>query len=815
MNEPSLFERARSVFDQVCDAKPEERASILKKLCGADDVLRREVEVLLAHDASVCDVVEAAEMGGGARALADAVAGHTTHDERALETIGPYRVIRKIGEGGMGIIYEAQQESPRRRVALKILRAGMIGREMLKRFQHEAHILGQLQHPGIAHIHEAGIAQLPRGHQPFFAMEFIDGEPLDRYADKHHLDLKQRMELLARVGVAVHHAHQKGIIHRDLKPSNVLVVHHEDGGSTGSTHNRAATGSIVDLIGQPKVLDFGIARVTDADIQAVTVQTEVGQLVGTLAYMSPEQVTGTTNDLDTRCDVYALGVILYELLAGYRPHDLSGLPVTEAVRRIREDEPKRLGTINRRLRGDIETIVGKAMEKDRDRRYGSAAELAADIRRYLTGAPIDARPASTFYQLTRFAKRNTGLVAGVFAAILALTVGLVLATLSAHRANQATRLAEQEGERARQALADVELVADFQGAIVKSANMQEMGNLILNEVATQLGKGKSMTDVGTLLEELNPASIARAVVDGSLLDRASETARVQFSDRPALEADIHDSLADTYFAIGMYEQSLREAKTALALRREHLGGDHPDTIKMIGNVCHLLNNLGRPEEAEPYANEALRRLREIKPDDDESVLEAEYRVVFTLRGLNKFDEALEVSRELVRKTERVLAPNDERSYMYRQQLGTVYSELGRLEESLAIREELLDAYRQNFDENGVRVLGCWSQVAMTLNRLGRLEESEAAFAEVVSRAEETLGESDPRSLLVLGNLASVQAKRGHTEKARETYQLLLNRQQKALPPGDPAIAQTIQALDELKARLDNASTTSSLEPPDS
>ncbi|MBK8270867.1 MAG: serine/threonine protein kinase [Planctomycetes bacterium] len=249
------------------------------------------------------------------------------------------------------------------RVALKVLRPGQIDRSMLKRFQHEAHVLGQLQHSGIAQIFEAGIADTPLGKQPYLVMELIEGEPLDRAAESSDLNVRQRLELLARVCDAVQHAHQKGIIHRDLKPTNVLVTHT----TASSTPTSARPSSFIsyadDEIGQPKVLDFGIARVTNADMQTVTVQTEVGQLVGTLAYMSPEQVEGNSSDLDTRCDVYALGVMAYELLAGRRPLELGSLPISEAARRVREDEPPRLGSIDKRLRGDVETIFAKAAPK--------------------------------------------------------------------------------------------------------------------------------------------------------------------------------------------------------------------------------------------------------------------------------------------------------------------------------------------------------------------------------------------------------------------------------------------------------------------
>src|SRR5215468_10113643 len=259
----------------------------------------------------------------------------------------------------MGTVYEAEQDHPRRTVALKVIRRGFTSRELLRRFEREAETLGRLQHVGIAQIYEAGTADSGFGPQPYFAIELIRGRSLLEYANERKLHFRERLEIMAKVADAVQHAHQRGLIHRDLKPGNILV----------------------DEAGQPKILDFGVARATDSDSQA-TMQTDIGQLVGTLAYMSPEQVLADPLELDIRSDVYALGVILYELLAERLPYDISR-KIHEALTAIREEDPAKLSSINRSYRGDIETIVAKALEKNKTRRYASAAELAADIRHYL------------------------------------------------------------------------------------------------------------------------------------------------------------------------------------------------------------------------------------------------------------------------------------------------------------------------------------------------------------------------------------------------------------------------------------------------
>jgi non-specific serine/threonine protein kinase/serine/threonine-protein kinase len=288
--------------------------------------------------------------------------------------VGLYRILRLIGEGGMGVVYEAEEEHSRRRVALKIIKPGLANLELLRRFEHESVALGRLQHPGIAQIYEAGTSDTGYGRQPYFAMELIQGETLDDYAANHQLPTRGRLEIMARVCDAVHHAHQRGLIHRDLKPGNIVV----------------------DQDGQPKVLDFGVARLTDCDTKS-TLHTVTGRLVGTLAYMSPEQVQADPMELDTRSDVYSLGVILYELLAAKLPYTI-GKQIYEALEAIRSEDPARLSSIDRNYRGDIETIVAKALEKDKDRRYSSAAELGADIQRHLRDEPIVARTPSATYR---------------------------------------------------------------------------------------------------------------------------------------------------------------------------------------------------------------------------------------------------------------------------------------------------------------------------------------------------------------------------------------------------------------------------------
>jgi serine/threonine protein kinase len=301
------------------------------------------------------------------------------------ESIGTYRILGVLGEGGMGTVYQAEQQSPHRMVALKVIRAGIFSRDILRRFERESEALGRLQHSGIAQIYDAGTAD----DRPYFAMEFVEGRPLIAYASEQSLDVAARLELMAKISDAVNHAHQRGILHRDLKPGNILV----------------------DKTGQPKILDFGVARMIDSDSQAAR-QTNLGQLIGTLDYMSPEQTLGNPLDMDIRSDIYSLGVIMYQLLADKLPYQTRQLALPEVIRVILEEEPEPLSTFHRCYRGDIEIIAAKALEKDKDRRYASAAEMAGDIRQHLANEPIIARPARAAYRTGKFIRRYPALVAG-------------------------------------------------------------------------------------------------------------------------------------------------------------------------------------------------------------------------------------------------------------------------------------------------------------------------------------------------------------------------------------------------------------------
>jgi formylglycine-generating enzyme required for sulfatase activity/tRNA A-37 threonylcarbamoyl transferase component Bud32 len=316
------------------------------------------------------------------------------------ERISGFRVLRRVGAGGMGVVYEAEQLSPRRRVALKMMHPTLTSPEALKRFELEAQVLARLQHPGIARVFECGAVDLGRGAQPYIAMEFVEGQDVKSYCEQKALSITHRLELAAAIADAVQHAHERGVVHRDLKPANVLV----------------------DARGAPVVVDFGVARASESSID-VAVQTQTGQLLGTLPYMAPEQLGGPRAGVTRQVDVYALGVLLYELLVGRTPHELADLPLAAALARLASAEAPLLGRTRSELRGDVETIVATALERDPRRRYASAADFAADIRAHLAHRPIRARPPSLSYRMSKWLRRRRGLVGAALAALLALAAG--------------------------------------------------------------------------------------------------------------------------------------------------------------------------------------------------------------------------------------------------------------------------------------------------------------------------------------------------------------------------------------------------------
>jgi len=504
--------------------------------------------------------------------------------------IGHFHVKRVIASGGMGTVYEAVQEQPRRTVALKVMKHGIASRSALRRFEYESQILARLHHPGVAQVYEAGTHDDGSGPVPYFAMEYVpNARPITQYATDKKLGTRERLELFGKVCEAVHHGHQKGVIHRDLKPSNILVDSH----------------------GNVKVIDFGVARGTDSDMAVTTLQTDVGQLIGTLQYMSPEQCEADPHDLDTRSDVYALGVVLYELLCENPPYDVSRVAMYEAARVIREQPPTRLSTINRTLRGDVETIAHKALEKDRERRYQSADELRRDVRHYLSGEPISARPPSVAYQLRIFARRNKVLFGATAAVFVVLVAGVIVSTSLYFRAEREATRAEGEARKARQAEAEQRRLAEKEAEALQEA--------VAARAAAEAQR-----------EEAREQADKATAVFGFLEDVLAE-ADPYVQAKPGITLREVIEQAGPGLASRFTEQPLVEAKVRVLLGR-------------------VLANQGQFQAAEEHFESAVRTLEQAEADPSELIVARAYWVGTQL-ALGNFERIKRRSQQMTMETE--------------------------------------------------------------------------------------------------------------------------------------------------------------------
>ncbi|MFO0837283.1 MAG: serine/threonine-protein kinase [Phycisphaerae bacterium] len=582
--------RVSDIFLAAVDLAPAERAKLLERSCGDDAALRREVEELLDRDSRPARV-DSAAVGTAFRGVFD----HARTDADALpRSIGRYEILGLLGQGGMGVVFRARQSNPRRDVALKVLHAALVTPELCRRFEFEASVLARLTSPGIAQIYEADVVREHGRLVPYFAMELVEGAPLTQYADEHGLGVRDRLQLMLRVCDAVSYAHQKGVIHRDLKPANILVSVRMDevtrtrgrGGEVqdaracrrGHSNVPERTFSLSSVHACPKILDFGVACAMDSE-WAVTRQTGAGQLIGTLPYMSPEQVAGDAGQIDTRSDVYALGVIAFELLAGRLPFELSGLSLTECIDRLRTNDAPRLGLLRNSLRGDIETIVAKALERDKERRYASVTALAADIERSLRDEPISARPPTVLYQIRKFTRRNRILVGSAAAVVLALTSGVVATTWQAVVATRsearAVKLAVRESAARERAEAETR----------KATEIKSFLQWMLRSASQSQGRGANFT-------------VREA------LDEAAARIDTEFGGFPEIRMELQATIGLGYKGLGLSEKAEPLLRASLDTRRALLGPQHPDLVQPMWDLALVLRYSGQYEEAEALLKEA-------------------------------------------------------------------------------------------------------------------------------------------------------------------------------------------------------------------
>lgn|GEM_PF-160755 len=770
-----LNQRAMHIFDDVCDLPPDQQAAAIDKACRDDATLHAAVMRLVKHDVAVRTKFA---RGLGAELLATDVVGEA--NDKIPEQIGRYRIVREIGRGGMGVVYEAEQADPKRRVALKIIRESLASRELQQRFRRESHLLGQLQHPGIAHIYEAGTEQLAGGTTPYFAMEYIEGEPLDVHVRAQKPELQTILELFIRICDAVNHAHQKGIIHRDLKPGNVLVKRETTSLSEGS-QGTAGTDTFIDAIGQPKILDFGVARISGSDFHA-TLQTHVGQIVGTLAYMSPEQMDGDPADIDIRCDVYAIGVMLYQILAGRMPIDISGKPLAEAARLIRESDPKLLGSVDPSFRGDIETIVATAMEPDRSRRYASAAALAEDLRRYIAREPIAARPASAMYQLTKFASRNKAVVAGVVTSFVILLMGIIGTTIglnSALKANAELKdvIAEKDQANADLERANLDLetltenlqaVVSFQKSRITDINLKTMGTGLREWMIANVAD-EQRTALSEILKPVNFTDASKAALRTNLFESTIAAIDREFTDDPVTRADLLLSTAISMYELGIYDLALTSAERAHTFRAEALGENHIDTAEALSHVGRLQNRLGNYEASLETWQRVEAKILSNADDHHKNLMYARNGIAAALGKLGRLQESAEIHQSVLENRTERLGADHELTHGSRYNLATALERIGRVKEAIDLYQTALDGRRRILGNEHPETLSVMTSLAGALESLGRVKEAEKLLRECVTTSRKTNGNKHPDTLSAINSLASVMERMGALEEAEALY----------------------------------------------
>jgi len=815
-------ERASEIHAQIAALPAEQRSGALDRLCAGDAHLREAVEALLIADqptiASAPDgptVADAPTMASFDHASAPEPLG-----ERPGSVIGPYTLREVIGEGGFGTVFLAEQAKPvARQVALKIIKLGMDTRQVVARFEQERQALAILDHPSIAKVFDAGATETGR---PYFVMEYCTGERIDAYCDRHRLGIRERMDLFAQVCAAVQHAHTKGLIHRDLKPSNVLV----------STQD-----------GKPlaKVIDFGIAKATASKLTERTLFTEQRQIVGTLEYMSPEQAEGNP-DIDTRTDVYSLGVMLYELLAGSPPftsRELRSAAFAELQRIIREVDPPRPSTrltrsaetistvatqrrtdpqrLRSALKGELDWIVMKSLEKDRARRYPSPSALAEDIRRYLAGEAVTAAPPSRVYRARKFVSRHRAAVTAAALIAVALLLGIVGTSVGLVRANEQRRLAESArlGEAEQRTLAEARLAQS-------EATVKFLDDMLA--AADPIAQGKDVT--------------VRAV-----LDNAAGTMAPKFESQPLVAARLHGTIGRTYIGLGEYAPAEEHLRAQLDIYRNELGPESRDACRAVNELGVLLIKNGRHDEAEALlkravadherlfgradpitaqsvdvlaqlyglqmrtadsvalAREVLDRRRGSLGDEHPDTVSAMNSLAMILADAEQSEEAKSLFEEALAIQERLAGPDHPLTLQISANLAWMYywsadslkhsdpAEFQRrLDRSREIGERTLEARRRVLGEEHHDTLTSMNNLAAVYRSLGLNDLADELTLKDIEVSVRTLGEEHPDTITSIANMGNSLRRRERYEEANAYFERALKNARKSMPPDAPGTA---------------------------
>lgn len=743
---------AKQIFGLALDLPKDERAAYIEKKAAGDPAMLATIkEWLDAHERAGSFLDQPATL--------DLDDGEVNTLPGIGDSLGSYKIVLRIGEGGFSVVFLAEQEQPiPRQVALKVIRPGMDSKAIKARFDLERQALARMNHANIACIFDAGTT--PHG-LPYFVMEHVPGEPITTFCDRHSLSVRDRLELFISVCNAVQHAHQRGIIHRDLKPSNVLV-------------------SNVENHPVPKVIDFGVSKATGPDLADQSMHTQIGQIIGTLEYMSPEQAGMGDADIDTRTDVYSLGVLLYELLSGCLPLDLHAAAVVAALKRIQEEEPPRPSTrlsavddktaatiatnrqdrlvsLTRELHRELDWIPMKALRKDPAQRYGSPADLAKDVQRYLNGEPLEAGPESAAYRMHKSLRKNWRLATAATFLLVSLAVGLVGTLWQKRRAD----------DRADQ----LKQVSDFQSKMLAEIDITKAGIDLMADVRKQfaeaLEKGgvpeveraKQADALRAQLVRVNATDIAAAMIDRVILNSAAAAIDKQFKHQPVVDAQLRQSLADLYQNIGQYDMAMPLQEAALATRLRVLGEKHPDTLISINNMGYLLQAQDKLAEAEPYYREALEKSRRVLGDDHPDTIMTISNMGYLLQAWKKFEEAELYFREALERSRRALGEENLDTLTAINNMGVLLQAQKKFAAAEPYVREALEKRRRILGEEHPNTIGSINNLGSLLQELGKLAEAEPYVREALENSRRVQGEEHPDTIVFVNNLVSLLQKR--------------------------------------------------------